>query len=523
MKTKVLHLLALMTFTLFIIGCDNDETEVIETEQQEQEQEEIVEPEEEETTEDPSEILAQERQAVLSSLTNNDQKVWKISEAVLTNDSGTFDISNNFNVTDDEIIFTNEVFVSSKTDFNGTLEWRPGNFIETEATTLEETMVDYYESPFKSAFDFVGESSSDLESPGFTFTYIDESTITGTVLGEGSSTIAITLTPKTANDYAQVPTEALSFSTAFSYPSNAVSGFSPGMIGSNSSNSIFIVTREGQMIGTEFANPERITRFDNETGELTDKLFFQSDFVSKQLHIIDNKLKVVGGQYINTYDLDLQTDPTSASYDGQIILSRHGSAVIDDEIFIVGGSLGDTQNTGNEIYKWDDLNSSLTIETIMPEARSGARAEIVQNKLYVFGGTEEAFGQNAKNSIYIYDFESRVMSTETMPSALHFTYTGKYENLIIVSGQIKSFTDDADGDGNPDGFLTQNGNDPYIGVYNTLNNEFTELTTNLTSPENETIHSMAVINGKIYILYGQQEEVAEGEFQNWDIMVADLN
>ena len=121
MKTKVLHLLALMTFTLFIIGCDNDETEVIETEQQEQEREETVEPEEE-TTEDPSVILAQERQAVLSSLTNNDQKVWKISEAVLTNDSGTFDISNNFNVTDDELIFTNEVFVSSKTDFNGPLE-----------------------------------------------------------------------------------------------------------------------------------------------------------------------------------------------------------------------------------------------------------------------------------------------------------------------------------------------------------------------------------------------------------------
>ena len=110
-----------------------------------------------------------------------------------------------------------------------------------------------------------------------------------------------------------------------------------------------------------------------------------------------------------------------------------------------------------------------------------------------------------------------------MPSSVHFTYTGKHENLIIVGGQIKTFTDDADADGNPDGFLTQVDIDPYLGVYNTLNNEFTELSTNLTSSENETIHSMTVINGKIYILYGQQEEVAEGEFQNWDVLVADLN
>ena len=522
MKTNVLKHFFFTVLTLFIISCDKDETEVTENEQKEQEQ--IEEPEEpEENVTDPTVVLAEERETVINSLTNGNQQTWKITEAILTNNSGTFNISNNFNVIDDELIFINEVFAGSKTDFNGTLEWRPGNFIETEASTIEETLVDYYESPFKTSFDFVSESSANLESPGFTFTYVDENTITGTVLGEGSSTIDIILSPKTVEDYVQVPTETLSFSPAFTYPSNAVSGMSPGMTGSNSSNSIYIVTREDGMRGSESMNPERVSKFDLENGNLTDQLFFQGDFVSKQLHIIDNKLKVVGGQYINTYDLGLQTNPTSVSYEGQIALSRHGSAVINDEIFIVGGSLGDTQNVGNEIYKWDDLNSSLSLETTMPEIRSGARAETVQSKLYVFGGTEEFVGQNAKNTIYIYDFETGDLSTETMPSSVHFTYTGKHENLIIVGGQIKTFTDDADADGNPDGFLTQVDNDPYLGVYNTLNNEFTELSTNLTSSENETIHSMTVINGKIYILYGQQEEVAEGEFQNWDVLVADLN
>ena len=145
MKTNVLKHFFFTVLTLFIISCDKDETEVTENEQQEQEQ--IEEPEEEVT--DPTVVLAEERETVINSLTNGNQQTWKITEAILTNNSGTFNISNNFNVIDDELIFINEVFAGSKTDFNGTLEWRPGNFIETEATTIEETLVDYYESPFK--------------------------------------------------------------------------------------------------------------------------------------------------------------------------------------------------------------------------------------------------------------------------------------------------------------------------------------------------------------------------------------
>ena len=518
MKTKPFNLYILVLFALLATSCGNDDNVVIKPVVKEEPKKDPV-----DETPDPAVVLATERQAVLDDLTNTDQKVWKITQAILTNESGTIDISSNFNVTDDELVFINSVFQSSKTDFNGTLEWRGGNAIEIEGATSEETLLDLYESPFKSAFDFVGDSNSDLESPGFTFKYIDENTITGTVTGDGSSTIAVTLAPKTSADYAQVPNEPLSFSQAFSYPSNAVNGFAPGMVGSNSSNSIFIVTREGDMRGASDISPERVTRLDISNNSLTDQLFFQSDFVSKQLHIIDNQLKVVGGQFINTYGPDLQSEPESASYDGQIFLSRHGSAVIDDEIYIVGGSLGDTQNIGDEIFKWDDINNTLTTIATMPETRSGARAEVVQNKLYIFGGTDVAFGTDAKNTIYIYDFETETITTENMPTALHFTYTGKHENLIFIGGQSKSYTDDADADGNPDGFLTEIDNEPFVGVYNTENGEFTELDTNLTSPESETIHSMAVISGQLYILYGQFQEVAEGEYQNWDVMVADIN
>lgn len=520
MKTERIAFYALALFTLLTTSCGNDDNSIIEPIAKE-EPNTVTDSDDE--SEDLTEPLANQRQAVLDGLTNTDEKVWKITEAILTNESGTIDISSNFNITDDELVFINSVFEGSKTDFNGTLEWRGGNAINTLGTTSEETLLDYYESPLRFPFDFIGESSVDLESPGFTFKYIDENSITGTVIGEESSTIALTLAPKTSDDYAKVPDEPLSFSQAFSYPSNAVSGFAPGMVGSNSTNSIFIVTRESDMNSGTGINPERVTKLDISSNVLTDQLYFQSDFVSKQIHIVDNQLKVIGGQFINTYDIGLQSEPTTTSYDGQIALSRHGSAVIDDEIYIVGGSLGDTQNLGDEIFKWDDINNTLTQVAIMPETRSGARAETVQNKLYIFGGTEEFVGQEAKNTVFIYDLVTEQITTEVLPTGLHFTYTAKQENLIYVAGQIKTFTEDADGDGNPDGFFTQLDNEPYLGVYNTQTKEFTELNTDLLSPESETIHAMTVMNGKLYVLYGQFQEVTEGEFQNWDILVADLN
>ncbi|NND63503.1 MAG: hypothetical protein HKN48_09955, partial [Flavobacteriaceae bacterium] len=54
---------------------------------------------------DPEPTLEVQRQETTQSISNGDSKTWRISNAVLTNDSGTFDISENFNVKDDEFIF----------------------------------------------------------------------------------------------------------------------------------------------------------------------------------------------------------------------------------------------------------------------------------------------------------------------------------------------------------------------------------------------------------------------------------
>jgi len=149
--TKQISLLLLFTF---IISCGSDDTEV---------------PAE---GDDPQTVLEEERVLTTENLSNGEEKTWRIESAILRNESGTIDISGNFNVVDDEFIF--------KAD--GNFIWRPGNDINSEGTTSEETLNDYYRSPINSTYIYNEGSSSDLTTLGgsFTFTVEDDETIIGT-------------------------------------------------------------------------------------------------------------------------------------------------------------------------------------------------------------------------------------------------------------------------------------------------------------------------------------------------------
>ena len=61
--------------------------------------------------------LSELRDETTTILTNGNSKTWRISQAQLVNGSNTIDISDNFNVIDDEFIF------SGNSD-NRLLEWR---------------------------------------------------------------------------------------------------------------------------------------------------------------------------------------------------------------------------------------------------------------------------------------------------------------------------------------------------------------------------------------------------------------
>ena len=101
-----------------------------------------------------------------------------------------------------------------------------------------------------------------------------------------------------------------------------------------------------------------------------------------------------------------------------------------------------------------------------------------------------------------------------MNQAIDFTFVQKFQNLIYVAGRIEV----------RDGSGTIIGRESTIGVFNTLDNTYQELSTNLANASGfDTIHQMCIINGKMYIIYGNQGIDNGGQFNEWEVLVSDLN
>ena len=123
-------------------------------------------------TDDTVSELQEAREASNLILTNGETKTWKIVSAILENSSGTLDLTGNYNIRDDEFIFSGDLDA-------GNLEWRQGYKVNPEGTTLQETYLDYYVSPENYPYSFLEDSSDELTSVNgaFLFTIVNDNTI----------------------------------------------------------------------------------------------------------------------------------------------------------------------------------------------------------------------------------------------------------------------------------------------------------------------------------------------------------
>jgi hypothetical protein len=458
------------------------------------------------STTNPPDNTSELIDALVADITGGSETIWKISSATLTNNEVTnLDVSSAFNIVDDEYLFKSQA--NSQTI---TLEHKQGNDFNENASDESDFLLDYYKSSETFALTVTDLDAKEFSGSNKVFNFESNSSIVATITLNGG-TLDLGLTPKTATDYAMPPSSGLNFTEAFTFESNLTSGNGAGVIGSNSENSLFIVTREDDL-NNGTASPERVIKHNFNTNTDEEKLFFQSDFVSKQLHIQNNQLIALGAQYVNTYNLDLSQDPTSENH-GRAY-SRHGVAVQDNFMYAIGGCLDGFENSDcTKIHKWNLDTQTMSEVATLPEPRSGARCTIINNKLYIFGGTEAFFAPPANNTVFVYDIENDSFETLTMPQALDFTFVDRYQNLIYVAGQIRLDT-------NNDGTIDDN--NAYVGVFNTEDNTFQEITTNLDdSDTNSSINAMCAFNNKMYIIYGVGIDNG-GDFPEWSVLVADL-
>ncbi len=274
-----------------------------------------------------------------------------------------------------------------------------------------------------------------------------------------------------------------------------------GFLGSEEHNSLFIALRENNP-DSDIENSERVVRYDLQTGKQHSVYFDQTDFVTKQLHIIEDELVVVGGQFINTYPISLDREPRSVAH-GKA-LSRFGSVDYKGKIYIWGGDLLGLDS--DIIYEWDNSTNELEWYGFLPTPKTWAHGEVVGDWLYIFGGQEE-FSQTPPNDIiYIFDIPDTVVATMHLPRAVNRTWTARHDELIYVGGHVNDNEFDAAD------------NNIFFGVFNTRELSFKEVDISLSDAGLNTIYQMTTIGKQMFVLYGVQEDVTT----TFKIMVANL-
>jgi hypothetical protein len=169
-----------------------------------------------------------------------------------------------------------------------------------------------------------------------------------------------------------------------------------------------------------------------------------------------------------------------------------GVAVVNDQIYAIGGSNNDTQLGVTEEY--NPVTDTWTTKTPMPTPRSGFAIAVYQNKIYCIGGTtgdNDNFVSGFTGVTEVYDPATDKWETKApMPTPRADLCAGVINDSIYCIGGKKYW-----------------GFDPYYSelniteVYNPANNTWT---TKSDMPVPVFGCSSAVLNGKIYVIGGSR-------------------
>ncbi len=278
-----------------------------------------------------------------------------------------------------------------------------------------------------------------------------------------------------------------------------------GLLVSKNNNSIYISYRS-----PEFRRGERVIKYQLDTDSSITYDLDQSSLVTKEMEIINNRLLVVGGEHINSYPLDLNEIPRSNLHSK--MLTRYGTAVYNNNIYIAGGDLNQGSPEGNLILKYDFPSKKFITEAIMPVKKIWADAEVVEGKMYIFGGAPSFTEDNGTNDILIYDFLTKTFDESlSLPTDVTDTFITKCGNLIYVAG--KRFIPLQGFPGSVSEYKS------FLGIFNTTDNSFREVTIPFNDEGDFSIQQIGVLDTKLFVIYGDNR-LPSDEFS---VQVAELN
>ena len=130
-------------------------------------------------------------------------------------------------------------------------------------------------------------------------------------------------------------------------------------------------------------------------------------------------------------------------FDGKlpVKLYSHDVTVYQDKLYITGGINWTEKKTSDAIYELS-LVPPYTVKLLarMPQPRRNHRAEIVNGKLFILGGTTTDDVKNATDSVVVYDFiKNEIKPCPSLPRPVSAMSTVTWGNMIIlVGGEYKN-------------------------------------------------------------------------------------
>ncbi len=118
-------------------------------------------------------------------------------------------------------------------------------------------------------------------------------------------------------------------------------------------------------------------------------------------------------------------------------LSAHAVTVYQDSLYIVGGRNWNEDKISDAMYKMALASSYNTPKLLprMPQARHHHRAEIVNGRLFILGGTTTIYTKDVTDSVLVYDFITNEFNHyPSLPKPVWGMSTVTWGNKIIVIG-----------------------------------------------------------------------------------------
>ena len=127
-------------------------------------------------------------------------------------------------------------------------------------------------------------------------------------------------------------------------------------------------------------------------------------------------------------------------FDGKLPVKLYGHdvTVYQDKLYITGGYNWNEKKISDAIYELS-LAPPYTVKLLarMPQPRKNHRAEIVNEKLFILGGSTTGYSKDSKDSVVVYDFiKNEIKPCPSLPKPVTGMSTVTWGNMIIVVGGV---------------------------------------------------------------------------------------